>query len=81
MKYSGVIWWTSRVCDNEFVDIVKLVSDMEFSSLSYQIIMEISVAAKKMVEMFLLLFYCGFCALATLNLQKILHLTETGRKV
>lgn len=43
--------------------------------------MGISVVAKKMVEMFLLLFYCGFSALATLNLQKILQLMGTNHKV
>jgi len=44
---------------------------MESSSLSYPIIMVIPVAVKKMVEMFLLLFYCGFSALATLKYSKI----------
>jgi hypothetical protein len=61
MKYSGVICWTSKVCDKELVDIVKLVSDMESSPLSYQIIMVISIAMKKMVGMFLFIFYIGGC--------------------
>ena len=60
--------------DKELVDIVKLVSDMESSSLSYQIIMVISVVAKKMVEMFLFSLYSGFEELATLNCGKIFRL-------
>ena len=41
---------------NIIVDIVKLVSDMESSSLNYQIIMVISIVTKKMVEMSLFIF-------------------------